>query len=60
MENGAPSSEHSNKLSPVPESVPEKVNVMYLDEVLPPAPTEFLFPSTAELKEVVGGTVSIV
>jgi hypothetical protein len=33
---------------------------MDVDEVLPPAATAFLFPSMTELKEVFGGTVSIV
>ena len=58
--NGAPSSEHSKRLSPEPVSVPEKANVMDVDEVFPSAATAFLFPSMTELKEVFGGTVSIV
>ena len=60
MANGAPSSEHSKRLSPEPVSVPENENVMDVDEVFPFAATAFLFPSMTELKEVFGGTVSIV
>ena len=43
-----------------PVSLPENAKVMDVDVVLPPVVTVFLFPSMAEVIEVVGGAVSMV
>ena len=60
MANGAPSSEHSKRLSPEPVSVPEKVNEILVDSVLEPSVKVVLLPSVAESINVSGGTVSTV
>ena len=60
MANGAPSIEHSKWSTPEPLSDPENAKLIVVDEVLPPAVTVFLFPSMAEVIEVLGSTVSIV
>ena len=56
--NDAPSREHSKWSNPTPISVPENVNVMDSDVVLPLLVTVLLLPSLAEFIVVSGGVAS--